>query len=173
MDALAWWAREKPCEGRLPVAEHHYEIAVEWTGNQGPGTSSYQDYGRSHIVSADGLPEIRGTADPSFRGSSDAWNPEQLFLAALSQCHLLTYLALCAKHGVVVTEYVDEPVGTMTSRPTGGGRFTDVLLRPRVTVASADQVDKAHGLHEQAGELCFIAQSVSVPVRHEPTVASR
>jgi organic hydroperoxide reductase OsmC/OhrA len=156
------------------MAEHRYEIAVEWTGSrEGRGTSSYQGYGRSHIVSADGLPEIHGTADPSFLGTPDAWNPEQLFLAALSQCHLLTYLALCTKHGVVVLEYVDEPVGTMTSKPTGGGRFTDVLLRPHVTVASPDQVDKGRALHEQANELCFIAQSVSVPVRHEPTVVSR
>lgn len=77
------------------------------------------------------------------------------------------------KHSVVVTQYVDEPVGAMTSRPSGGGHFTDVLLRPQVTVASADQVDKAHGLHEQANQLCFIAQSVSVLVRHEPTVTSR
>jgi organic hydroperoxide reductase OsmC/OhrA len=56
---------------------------------------------------------------------------------------------------------------------TGGGRFTDVLLRPHVTVAGADQMNKDQALHEQANELCFIAQSVNVPVRHKPTAVSR
>jgi organic hydroperoxide reductase OsmC/OhrA len=154
------------------MTDHHYEIAVEWTGNRGEGTSTYRGYGRSHVVSADGLPEIEATADPAFLGSTEAWNPEQLFLAALSQCHLLTYLALCARHGVSVTAYVDQPVGTMASEPTGGGRFTDVLLRPQVTVAAADQAQRARDLHEQAHRLCFIAQSVSCPVRHEPEIVT-
>jgi organic hydroperoxide reductase OsmC/OhrA len=149
--------------------EHTYELVVTWSGNRGTGTSGYSGYGREHEVSADGPAAIAGSSDPVFRGDPARWNPEQLFVAALSQCHMLWYLHLCAAAGVVVTAYVDHPRGTMTE--TGdGGRFTDVLLRPEVTVSAPELVNKAAELHAVAHRSCFIANSVSVPVRHEPTI---
>ena len=72
-------------------------------------------------------------------------------------------------HGIVVTAYVDAPVGTM-SQVGQGGRFTSVVLRPRVTVADASMTDAATAAHAQAHEWCFIANSVNFPVRHEPTI---
>jgi organic hydroperoxide reductase OsmC/OhrA len=154
------------------MTEHRYELVVTWDGNRGPGTATYTGYGREHTVAAAGRPVIAGSSDPGFRGDPARWNPEQLFVASLAQCHMLWFLHLCADAGVVVTEYVDEPVGTMRTGAGGGGRFTDVLLRPRVVVAAADQCEEAAALHDRAHELCFIAQSVSCPVRHEPTVRS-
>jgi len=149
--------------------EHRYRAVVEWTGNRGSGTSGYRDYDRSHRVGAEGPAPIAGSADPAFRGDPAAWNPEQLLVASLSQCHLLWYLHLCAVNGVVVTGYVDHPRGTL--QDTGdSGRFTDVLLRPRVTVAAAEMVRRAVELHADAHRACFIANSVNFPVRHEPTV---
>jgi organic hydroperoxide reductase OsmC/OhrA len=84
---------------------------------------------------------------------------------------MLWYLHLCATHGVVVTGYADASSGTMTMDATGGGgEFTEVVLRPAVTVAEPSMTDKARALHEEVGALCFIARSVRFPVRHEPTV---
>lgn len=151
------------------MTEHSYELAVEWTGDRGTGTTSYTGYGRDHIISAEGRPKIRGTADPGFRGEDNRWNPEQLFVASLSQCHMLWFLHLCSQNGVVVLEYVDRPLGTMVTRPDGAGEFTDVLLRPAVVVGAGDQVDRAQSLHARANQMCFIARSVRCPVRHEPT----
>ncbi|MGY5124871.1 OsmC family protein [Streptomyces nigrescens] len=153
--------------------QHSYRTTVTWTGNTGAGTGTYRGYGRDHEVRAEGLPPLLGTADPAFRGTADRWNPEQLLLASLAQCHMLTYLALCALGGVVVTGYADDADGTMTEDGSGGGRFTEAVLHPRVEVASADDVARAQELHAEAHKKCFIANSVNFPVRHEPVVTVR
>lgn len=155
----------------MPSArQHHYATEVVWTGNLGTGTDSYRSYRRTHEVRAAGVPPLAGSSDPHFRGDADRWNPEQLLLAALSQCHLLSYLHVCAVNGVVVTAYTDRADGTMTETPDGGGRFTQVTLRPAVEVADPDMAEQALALHERAHELCFIANSVNFPVGHEATV---
>jgi organic hydroperoxide reductase OsmC/OhrA len=145
------------------VGQHQYSVEVVWTGNQGTGTATYRGYSRDHVVSAPGRPDIGGSSDPQFRGDPQRWNPEQLLVAALSQCHMLWYLHLCAEAGVVVTGYHDLPIGTMTDE-----KFTSVVLRPRVTVADASMVAKAQQLHHPAHEKCYVANSVNFPVSHEP-----
>lgn len=150
--------------------QHAYETVVTWTGNRGTGTSSYRDYGRDHDVTAEGRSAIAGSSDPGFRGDPSRWNPEQLLVVSVSQCHMLWYLHLCAVGGVVVESYVDHAVGTMAEDPDGSGRFTSVTLRPAITVASADMAAKALALHEEANRMCFIANSVSFPVHHEPVI---
>lgn len=155
--------------------EHTYQVVVEWTGNRGEGTVSYRGYERAHEVRAEGPAPILGSSDPAFRGDPRRWNPEQLLVAALSQCHMLWYLHLVAEAGIVVTGYTDQATGTMITDSAGGGRFTGVVLRPRVVVAGAgtdtdtDTAQRAEELHHRANQLCFIANSVSCPVRHEPT----
>lgn len=152
------------------VAVHNYELALSWTGNQGTGTSAYRAYSRAHEVTAPGRPPLLGSADPAFRGETDRWNPELLLVAALSGCHLMSYLHVCVEAGVVVTAYSDAPTGAMTQTPGGGGHFTEVVLRPRVTLAPGSDVELATRLHGDANERCFIAGSVNFPVRHEPVV---
>jgi organic hydroperoxide reductase OsmC/OhrA len=150
---------------------HRYEVTVSWTGNHGPGTSGYRAYARDHEVTADGRPAIAGSADRAFRGSAERWDPERLLVAALSQCHMLSYLHVCADAGVVVVGYVDQAEGSMQQTPDGGGHFTEVTLRPRVIVSEESMTDAARELHGRAHQLCFIANSVNFPVRHEPTIA--
>ncbi|GAA4862196.1 OsmC family protein [Saccharopolyspora cebuensis] len=154
----------------MSAQTHTYRASVTWTGNTGTGTSSYTAYSREHVVDVAGKPPLTASADPAFRGDPGLHNPEEFLLAALSECHLLWYLGLCAASGVVVTAYRDEPVGTMAEQRDGGGRFTEVVLRPRVVVAEAAMVPRAEELHEQAHRKCFIANSVNFPVRHEPEV---
>ena len=149
-------------------AEHTYEVRLEWTGNRGSGTSSYGAYGRDNEIASAGKPVIAGSSDPAFRGDPRRWNPEELLVASLSQCHMLWYLHLAAAGGIVVTAYRDRPVGLMHENPDGSGRFTEVLLRPEVTLADAAALERAAGLHQDAGKMCFIARSVDFPVRHEP-----
>jgi organic hydroperoxide reductase OsmC/OhrA len=147
-----------------------YAVSVRWTGNRGSGTSGYRDYDRDHVVSAAGKPDLPGSSDPRFRGDPARWSPEDLLVASLAQCHMLWYLHLAAVAGIVVTGYVDEASGTMALEPGGAGQFTEVVLRPRVTVAAPALGVGAGPLHEEAAKLCFIARSVNFPVRHEPTV---
>jgi organic hydroperoxide reductase OsmC/OhrA len=149
---------------------HRYEVTVVWTGNRGEGTASYRAYSREHEVTAEGPPAISGSSDPAFRGDRERWNPEQLLVAALSQCHLLSYLHVCAVSDVVVTAYEDRADGEMRQTENGGGSFSEVTLRPVVTVAESAMADRALELHDRAHELCFIASSVNFPVRHEPEI---
>ena len=91
-------------------------------------------------------------------------------MAALSSCHLLTYLALCARARIIVTSYRDNATGTMQETPDGGGHFTEVVLHPEVVVAEASMLPKARELHTAAQKYCFIANSVNFTVRHEAVV---
>lgn len=153
-------------------SEHEYAVSVVWEGNRGTGTSGYREYGRQLVVSSDGPAPILASADTSFRGDADRWNPEQLLLAALAQCHLLSYLHVAVKNGVVVTGYTDDAIGRMVQQGEGG-RFTSVTLRPRVMVADESMVALAQALHAEASQLCFIANSVNFPVAHEPEAFAR
>ncbi len=150
--------------------EHRYALTVTWTGNTGQGTATYRGYRRTHTVAAEGPPQLLGSADHTFRGDPERWNPEQLLLASLAQCHMLSYLHVCVDAGVVVTQYVDRATGSMITEPDGSGRFTAVVLRPEVTVADEIMVKAATEAHHRANELCFIANSVNFQVRHEPVL---
>ena len=152
--------------------EHHYAVTVQWTGNTGTGTSGYRDYQRSHEISAEGKAAIGASADHTFRGDRARWNPEELLVAALSSCHQLAYLHLCADAGIVVTDYVDHAEGWMALTPDGAGHFTRVMLHPKVTVAAGSDVAKALELHHQAHVLCFIANSVNFPVENKAKVVA-
>jgi organic hydroperoxide reductase OsmC/OhrA len=155
--------------------EHHYAITTAWTGNRGSGTSDYRAYGRDHEIFAEGkAARVPGSADPSFRGDPTRYNPEELLVAALSACHMLSFLHLCADSGIVVTEYRDSATGTMAQHPDGSGDFTRVTLHPHATITDASRVAEVAALHDQAHHLCFIARSVNFPVEIEPeTIASR
>ena len=144
---------------------HHYRLRTRWTGAaQGP-TTSYAAYARDYVVEIDGKPPLAGSADPTFRGDPARHNPEEWLVAALSACHMLSYLALCARSGIRVLGYEDEATGTMQMHD-GRIRFTEVVLHPRVAIDATSDVGQAERLHERAHEECFIASSVNFPVRH-------
>lgn len=148
---------------------HEYQVEVEWVGNRGTGTSGHRDYGRELVIRAAHKAELAGSADPTFHGDRERWNPEELLVTALAQCHMLSYLHMAVRAGVLVTAYVDDAVGTMRQRGIGGA-FEEVLLRPRVTVADESMVEAARAAHAEARDACFIANSVNFPVRHEPRI---
>jgi organic hydroperoxide reductase OsmC/OhrA len=146
--------------------EHTYSVSLVWTGNTGKGTSDYRSYARDHEINAPGKPPIYGSADPKFRGDPARYNPEELLVSALSSCHMLWYLHLCADAGIVVESYEDRAVGSMQESVAGDGRFAGVTLHPHVRVTGS--VEKAEALHQRAHELCYIANSVNFPVDHQP-----
>ena len=145
---------------------HEYRVTVSWAAD--PGTVDYRSYTRDHAVTAAGKHDLAGSADRAFRGDPARWNPEELVVAALSQCHLLSYLHVCADAGVVVTGYRDEPVGTMSRDADGGWSLHAVVLHPRVTLADGGDEEKAAELHHAAHDACFISRSVAFPVTCEP-----
>lgn len=154
------------------LIDHSYRVELRWTGNRGSGTSDYRAYGRDNVASVEGKPELLLSADRPFRGDPDRWNPEELLVAALSECHLLSYLHVAAAAGVVVVEYSDVATGTMVQTPDGGGHITEVTLHPTVRITDAAQTDLARSLHAEANGKCFIAASVNFPVHHAPTITT-
>ena len=152
------------------MAPHTFTCTVTWTGNRGAGTTAYAAYGRDHLIEMAGKPPIAGSAVPEFRGDAGRHNPEDLLVAALSTCHMLWYLHLCADAGVVVTAYRDTPRGVMRINPDGSGEFTSATLHPSVTIANDSDASKAAALHESAHEMCFIARSLNFHVTCEPDI---
>jgi organic hydroperoxide reductase OsmC/OhrA len=152
--------------------DHHYRVRTVWTGNRGTGTSGYRDYDRAHVVRIDGKPDVLGSSDANFRGDGTRHNPEDLLVASLSTCHMLWYLHMAADAGLIVTEYEDAAEGHMQLRADGGGAFVGVRLRPRVTIAGEFDAELAAGLHHEAHEKCFVANSVNFPVEVEPEIVA-
>ena len=146
--------------------EHHYAAHLVWTGAERGPTRDYASYSREYVVRIEGKPELVGSSDPLFRGDPKRHNPEDWLIAALSACHMLTYLAICARQGIAVLSYEDAAAGTMVLE-SGGGHFTEVVLRPKVVLAAGGDPAKAEAIHEEAHRHCFIAASVNFPVRHE------
>lgn len=154
----------------MALNSHSYEVTVNWTGNRGTGTSAYRAYGRDHTVNSVGLPTLLGSADRTFHGDRERWNPEQLLITALSQCHMLSFLHVAVNHGVVVTAYQDTATGILELNADGSGQFSSVTLNPQIRVADPATAELALSLHAEAAGKCFIARSVNFPVHHAPAL---
>jgi organic hydroperoxide reductase OsmC/OhrA len=152
-----------------PMAEAHYYAKVVWTGGASGPTRSVESYSREFQTEFEGKPPLRGSADPAFHGDPSLYNPEDLLLSAVSACHMLSYLAVCAHAGIVVLEYEGTADATLARRD-GRVRFVDVLLRPKVVLEPGSDIEKARALHEKAHNICVIVNSVNFPVRHEAEV---
>jgi organic hydroperoxide reductase OsmC/OhrA len=148
--------------------QHQYAARLIWTGGERGPTRSYESYSRSFRVEIEGKPPLEGSSDPTFRGDPGRHNPEDLLLAALAACHMLSYLADCARAGIEVIAYEDQASGLMALKD-GKMRFVEVTLAPRVTIGAGD-VKRARDLHAKAHEECFIANSVNFPILNLPTV---
>ncbi len=148
---------------------HLYNTTLAWDETDGGTTSNYKSYSRNHTVEIEGKASFVMSADPAFLGDTSKMNPEECLLVALSSCHMLSYLRFAAMKGVEVTAYVDRASGTMIQEGLGG-RFTEVVLKPIVTISARSDEALARELHHTASENCFIASSVNFPVKHVPTI---
>jgi organic hydroperoxide reductase OsmC/OhrA len=152
---------------------HQYNTLLHWTGNSGKGTENYRAYERSYTVSVNGKPELAGSSDPAFRGDPAKYNPEEMLVAALSACHMLSFLHFCSAAGVIVVDYSDSASGKMEETKEGNGRFIEVVLKPNVTVKEASMIEKVNALHVKAHQYCFIANSCNFPVLHQPVCTTQ
>lgn len=152
------------------MKKHRYDLKVEWTRDEGEGTWSYNSYNRNYSISAGGKNvEINGSADPAFLGDKTKYNPEELFLSSIAACHMLWYLHLCYMYKIIVLEYRDNATGIMEEAAKGSGKFTSVTLNPIVKVKESSMIAKANELHQEAGKMCFIANSCNFEIGHNPT----
>jgi organic hydroperoxide reductase OsmC/OhrA len=149
--------------------EHQYSVHLEWTGNTGTGTSTYQSYERSHTITAENKQPVLCSSDPAFRGDATKYNPEELFVAAIANCHMLWFLHLAATAGIIVVSYNDQPIGVMMETDDGGGHFVNVTLHPDIVITDETMIEQANALHHKAHQYCFIANSCNFPIEVKPT----
>ncbi len=149
---------------------HFFETNIEWTGNTGNGTASYEGYERSYTINSENKPTILASSAPGFRGDAGKYNPEDLFISALSSCHMLTYLHLCADNGIEVVKYTDKASAKLKTYVNGKGYFEHITLAPHIIVTNPEHIQKAIALHQKANKLCFLANSLHFPIKHIPTV---
>ena len=142
---------------------HTYEALLSWQSG-GEGVTA----GNHRVEFAD-RPAVEVSAAPQYRGDPTRLNPEELFVAALASCQLLTYLALARGAGVTVRRYEDHAVGTLAIADRKM-RMTEVRLRPRITILAGSDQRTARELVEKAHDGCFIANSVACAVRIEPEI---
>lgn len=145
------------------AAIHHYEARAAWRKPSDPGTNSM-----NHRVDFGERPPIELSGAPQFKGDPTKVNPEELFVAALVSCQMLSYLSLAGRSGIDVLAYEDTGQGTMTIADKRM-RITEVRLRPRITLAAGSDEAKARALVESAHQACFVANSVACAVEVEPT----
>ena len=143
------------------MSEHH--ATVQWKRTS--PTFDIKTYNRDHAWTFKDGQVVQATAAPAYRGNPQLIDPEDAFVASLSSCHLLTFLAIASRKGLVVDDYVDEAVGFLEKNPDGRLAITRVILHPRITFAAgAPDAASLAQLHEQSHHECFIANSVKTDV---------
>jgi len=164
----------RPRRGVLPAVRRtlHASARTTWTGNRGAGTQAYRAYGRDHEFTGGAKAPIAGSSDPAFLGDPTRWSPEELFVDALSACHMLWYLHLCSEAGVIVNAYTDDAEALLLESAGGDGRMARAELRPHVTIAPGSDAATARALHATAHDRCFVANACALPVTVEPTIVT-
>jgi organic hydroperoxide reductase OsmC/OhrA len=146
------------------VSEHRVHVSWE----RGGVDFGYESYPRAHRWRFEGGVEVPASAAPAFHGNPERVDPEAAFVAALSSCHMLTFLAVASRKRLVVDAYEDEAVGFLAKNEAGKLAMTRVVLRPRVVFAgAAPAAELVADLHERAHRECFIANSVRTDVEVE------
>ncbi len=144
-----------------------HAATIDW--NRAGRDFTYESYDRDHTWTFAGGAVVKASAAPGFRGSPELIDPEEAFVASLSSCHMLTFLALAAKAKFVVDRYTDRAVGHLEKNDQGRLAVARVELAP--VIAFAGNAPTAEGLaelHHKAHDLCFIANSVTTHVTVEP-----
>jgi organic hydroperoxide reductase OsmC/OhrA len=147
------------------MSEHR--ITLNWSRSS--PDFEYKTYNRSHAVTFKNDQSLRMSAALAYKGDADLVDPEEAFVASLSSCHMLTFLAIAARRGIVVDHYADTASGYLEKNADNRLAITRVILRPRITFGRGSDPDEAslHALHEEAHHHCFIANSVVTEITVE------
>jgi organic hydroperoxide reductase OsmC/OhrA len=158
---------ENTLKGDISMSEHRAQLRWQRTSKD----FGYDSYNRAHeIVFKNGAIVLPASSAPEFRGDPERADPEEAFVASLSGCHMLTFIAICARKRLTLDSYDDDASGSLVKRDDGRLWIAEVILRPRVRFGPGIDVgpEQLAELHHRAHEECFIANSVRTGVRVEP-----
>ena len=147
------------------MSEHRAQIRWQRTSPD----FTYNTYNRGHeVLYKGGDVVLPGSAAAEFKGDADRVDPEEQFVASLSACHMLSFLAIAARKRITINSYADDAVGYLEKGDDGKLRITRVILRPSVRLAEGSSNAAVQEIHDLAHETCFIANSVTTSVAVEP-----
>ena len=155
---------------------HRFEATLRWPASATQSLPPIPTYSRNNILGGAGKPEVPGSSPAVFGGDDTRYNPEELLVMSLAQCHMLTYLAIAAKKQMTILAYEDRATGTLGFGEHGTkGKMSlqEVTLHPRVTVAKGTNLADAEAIHAKAHANCFIANSVNFPVTFDQTIVEQ
>jgi len=148
--------------------DHTFHTTLRWPADPAQALPPAATFSRNNVLGSPGHADIAGSAPPVFGGEATRYNPEELLTLALSECHMLTFLALAAKRQVSVLAYEDSATGRLGKGTSGKMQMEHVMLRPKVTVARGTDLAAVNAMHEKAHAYCFVANSVNFPVENSP-----
>jgi peroxiredoxin-like protein len=140
------------------AAVFHYETEVEWKGDKALSLRGAK------------LPEIQAGAPPEFRGREDHWSPEHLFIAALNSCYMLTFLTISENSKIPLVSFSSTAKGKLEKVPGSGFQITEIVLKPKVVITSAKDLERLPRMLEKAKENCFISNSIKSAIKIEPAI---
>ena len=143
---------------------NHFSAALEWKiGTKG---FSYKDYDRTHLIKLGSGTNFQASAAPDFLGKPDLVNPEESMVGAVSSCHMLTFLAIASRRGWTLDSYIDSADGVLEKGLSGKLWLSKITLQPKIVWANGVKVDLEilRGLHKEAHDNCFIANSIKSEV---------
>jgi organic hydroperoxide reductase OsmC/OhrA len=140
------------------TATYYYETGIEWKGN------------KDLTLSGAKLPTIDAGAPPEFKGREGVWSPEHLFVASLNSCFTLTLLAIAEFSKVALVSFSSSAKGKLEMVQGGGYQVTEIVVKPRVVLASASDLARMPRILEKAKESCFVSNSIKSKITIEPEV---
>jgi organic hydroperoxide reductase OsmC/OhrA len=152
---------------------HVFEITLVYPASAAQVMPPDANFSRNNIMKSANKHEVAASSPAAFGGDDTRYNPEELMLMSLSECHMLTYLAIAAKKQITIIGYEDRATGQLGIGEFGVAGKTSmqrVTLHPRVTVAKGTNLDDAQAIHVKAHANCFMANSVNFPITAEPEI---
>jgi len=146
---------------------HEYKIGLTWIGSV--NVAKNYRYLKTYELDFENKPNIKGSADPTFHGDRNLYNPEEMLLSALSSCYMMSFFYLCSQHKILIDHYTDKPTGTVKINPNGSGQFDNVILQPVISTSYKDTTLLTE-LFSKAKDYCFIARSCNFIIHHNPTI---
>ena len=137
---------------------YFYETEIEWKGEKDLKLASGK------------LPVIEAGAPPEFKGREGNWSPEHLFVASLNSCYTLTLLAIAEISKIPLVSLSSTATGKLEKVQGGGFQITEIVVKPRVVLASVNDLTRMPRILEKAKESCFVSNSIKSAIKVEPEV---
>lgn len=152
------------------MPHHSFKTHLSWQKHPQAEDTSVRRQLKNHTIQIEEKQTLNISAAKAFKGDPKLLNPEDLLLSSLTSCHMMSYLYVCGQHQIEVLNYEDNAEAILEVNENGSGAITRVVLKPKVLIGTANAIELAQTLHQQAHELCFIANSCKFQIAIESTV---